>query len=488
MTISDADYTAWLSSTDAVRTILVEAVANVASVETTRYLSSKAYFDGVAARNYDPCIRGSSVKLVERLSLDGNSSMSFGDIEIENLDGSRDSWLNDVWSNRSVKIFIGDVRWARADFRTIFDGIAEGMDTSARDVLNIKLRDKMQRLNTPVSETKLGGTTKNKDELIPLTFGEVHNVTPLLADPATLQYQVHNGAIESIIEVRDNGVPVSFTPTVATGKFTLLAAPYGQITASVQGDKPVTWDKTVKKVIERIVKDFGHATNRFTASDLDSTNLTAFDTANPQSIGIYIRDRENVIEVCNALARSVGAQIVMSRQGQLQLIKIAVPPSGTPIGIGTDDIIQGTLQITELLPVQAAQKVGYCKNWTVQDKLETGIPADHKELFAQDWLTFTTSDSSVKTLYKIDAEPEQVDTLLLTEADAITEATRLLNLYKVQRKTLSFEGTPRLVELELGDPVTITHPRFGLSGGVTGMVIGLSIDWSSFKVSVEVLV
>ena len=45
-----------------------------------------------------------------------------------------------------------------------------------------------------------------------------------------------------------------------------------------------------------------------------------------------------------------------------------------------------------------------------------------------------------------------------------------------------------MVELTLGAPVTLTYPRFGLDFGKSGQVIGLSIDWSTLLVKVDVLV
>lgn len=482
------DFTAWLTDPTAIRCVIVEAVANVSGSDTTRYLSTKNYADTVAGRIYDPIVNAESVQLIERMSLDSSPSMSFGDIEIYNVDGSLDSWLTDIWVNKSITVLVGDVRWLRADFTTIFSGTIEDIDSRARDTLNIKVRDKLQRLNTPLTETTLGGTSVNKNELIPLCFGECFNVSPLLTNPATLEYKVHGAAIESIIEVRDNGVPVSKTVTVAQGKFTLSAQPFGQVTASVQGDKPSTWDKTVSKLVQRIVTGYGGVNKFVSGDDLDTVQLAAFDAANTQPVGIYISDRENTLSVCNRIAASVGAQLVMSRLGKLQLLKIELPASGTAFAIDANDIIENSLSISQKIPVKAAFKVNYDQNWTVQEGLQTGIPEEHKDMYALEWLSVTAQDSTVKTNYSLDSEPVPVDTLLLTESDATTEATRLLNLYKTPRFVVTFTGTARLVELTLGQRVTLTYPRFGLDSAKEGQVIGLSIDWSNLTVKCEVIV
>ena len=490
MAISDAQFTAWLSAGSAVRCILVEAIARVSGIETTRYMSTRAFFDSSANRLYEPIIVGNSVRIVERLSLDGESTLNFGDIEINNLDGLLDSWLDDIWTNRAVSAYIGDVTWDRSDFRPIFVGITEDIDSKDNTTLNIKIRDKLARLNTPVTEATLGGSTANKNELIPLCFGECHNVTPLLGDPATLDYRVHNGQIEAIIEMRSNGAPGTTTDTLTSGKFVPDVNPQGtKITVSVQGDKPGgNWLTTAKEIIERLVTDFGETNSQLSAGDLDSANLAVFDAANPQPMGVYLNRRENVKQLCDEIAASVGAQMVMSRAGQLQLHKIDLPPPGTPVEITTEDTINDTLKIIERVPVVAAVKIGYARNWSVQDSLDTGIPQEHKDLFAKEWLTTTSEDTTTKANYRLDAEPAQIDTFLLTESDASAEADRRLALFKTQRHIISFSAKPRLIELQLGDAVTMTHPRFGLSGGKTGMVVGMSVDWQNLLVDVEVFV
>jgi len=488
------NFTEWLEDPQAIRCVLVEAAISVGGVAVTRYLSSKNYADSVAGRVYDPIVSSDSINLVERMSVDGQPSMSFGDVELINLDGSIDSWLRDIWVNKNITILIGDVRWLREDFVTIFNGTIEDIDSRSSGTLNIKVRDKLQRLNTPISEARLGGVSANKNELIPLCFGECFNVTPLLSNPATLEYRVHTGsigasAIEGVIEVRDNGVPVSFAyvESLVKTRFTLSAQPFGQVTCSVQGvNDSSTWINTPSKIIKKIVKEYG-GVNKFVDADIDLTQLSTFDTANPQPVGVYVESRENTLTVCNQLASSVGAQLVMSRLGKLQLLKIELPPSGTPFAIGETDIIANSLNVTNKFPVQAAFKVNYVKNWTVQTGLLTGIPAEHKKMYASEYASVTAEDVAVKADYALDTEPVAVDTLLLKESDAIAEATRLLSIFRNPIVVVSFTGHARLAELTLGQAVTITYPRFGFDAGVTGQVVGLSIDYSNLTVNADVL-
>lgn len=243
----------WLEDPSAMRVILVVATVYdiAASQDINLYLSTGGYIttDGVAT--FLPII-AKRLTLTESLSKDGNSAgMTFGDIEVHNLNGEMDTYLDSaryIWSNKSIKIYYGDPGWTSTlsnlstEFLTIFDGITDDVDSRNLRSFNIKLRDKLERLNAPMSENKLGvyaasswGTAgqKNQDQMRPIIFGEVFNVTPLLIDPVTQEYMVTTGSAgqltgltgegdtcEKIIEIRDNGVPLYGTvsaPSILKG-------------------------------------------------------------------------------------------------------------------------------------------------------------------------------------------------------------------------------------------------------------------------------
>ena len=495
MALTDAQFKAWLRSPGAIRTVLVEVVARIVSTETTLYLSSRNYVTGSAdtpaSTAYQACIVG-GVSTTESLNLDGSPSMAWGDIEIGNTDGSLDGWLDYVWANRAVNVYCGDPTWPRADFRLVFSGVVDDIASRARDVLNLRLRDKLERLNVPVAEATLGGSTENKDRLIPITLGEVHNIEPLLVNPATLVYQYHDGATtaELLIEVRDNGAPITtYTSDLSAGTFTLTAAPVGQITCDVQGAKPGgTYRNDVGRLVQHLVQSYGPAATRFSAGDLDATQLASFVTACPQAVGVYLSERANVLAVCQELAASVGAQVVCTSTGLLRLIRLALPATGTPTAVTAADMDAGSLQISERPAVKATAKLGYARNFTPQGSgLATGLPAASASALGQEWLTVTSTDSTTATTYKLDAQPVQADTLLIDTTEATTEAARRRDLWKTQRAIYTATYQADLLLAELGDTWTITHARLGLSAGKTGLVVSIAREWLKGRCTVGVL-
>jgi hypothetical protein len=679
--MTDQQFTAWLKDDSAVRCLLVEVDVKTAGGSTvTRYLSNKGYVTGSsdtpANTLYASRIVG-GIKFTQSISIDGSVSLSFGDIELTNVDGGIDDWLDDFWSNRSIKIFVGDMSWSRADFRQVFSGITTGIDTRKRDRINIKLSDKLQRLNTPVSEAKIGGSGPNADNLIPLCFGECHNVSPVLIDATVNEYQVHNGPIEDIIEVRDNGVPVAFTKFLTIGKFRLTNTPVGVVTASVQGGvyntnlalysvafeatgwaraglnapattattppagvsaartitasstssvehyfqraftpiaagttycasiyvKPSanTWVRlnvfggsnwygvdvnlatgesasqvsgglglvvsagaalcdsgwyrvwvsgfpdtssttytmrvsaatglngtvfsaantttallvvagaqfeygsfpstyretgasvvnlyptTAAEIVKVLATTYG-SSNKFAVTDLDVASLLSFDSSNKQPLGVYLSDRSNVLDVCNRLTDSLGSRIIVSPDGLVSIVKLQLPATATGTTVTATDMLDRSLEITQMVNVVASVKVGYCKNWTVQDNLQTGIPSNHADLYGDEWLTVTRTDSTAAANYNLYTDPTMEETLLLTAADAITEANRRLAIFATQRKVMRYTGFYHLIQERVGSFQTIQHSRFGLASGKTGIITSVSMDWMSPKVEIEVLI
>lgn len=529
-----------------------------------------------------------------------------------------------------MKVFVGDVRWPRSDFRLVFDGITDSVGSTARNRINLKVGDKLLRLNSPVTEHKLGGSTSNADKLVPLCFGECHNVEPLLVDSSVNEFQVHDGPIESIIEVRDDGVPVAFTPFLSTGKFRLAAQPSGQVTASVQGSKTVvlrekvvngavvgtagwtgvgctlsnvggwlrltgdgttatpyagqvitgltigqeyqfayamrsvsgapaqlflrpnsytdttnqevpfgtytstsianvstafvatattmyiragitagspttgsveysaftcyatgsadSYSNNIALIIKCLATAYGLSSSRFLANELDATAFTAFATANTQPVGLYLNDRKNVIEAMNQLASSVGGRVLVTRAGLLSIVKLSLPQGSPGTSVTPKDMVLQSLSVSQMPLVQAGCMIGYCKNWTVQSNVAAGVALTSADLFKEEWLTITRTDTTTAADYLTFTEPVMQETLLLTNADAIAETNRRLAMYNVQRKVYRYAGMPWLMLESLGASQTLYNPRFGLAAGKTGQIVSLVTNWLDPHITVEILI
>lgn len=496
-----AEVKTWLNTPSHIRIILVKIEAvGVSGTPTTFYLSSKPFTttstDTPTSTAFDACLVG-GVSFNGELLEDGGANIGFGDIEIENTGGTRDAWLNYIWVNKKITIYIGDPQWTFADYYSIFTGLIS--DISVRDLnsLNLIIVDKSQKLNNPISETLMTtvqGSTAS-DVLVPLTFGECFNITPVVSNSVTSEYQVHNGAIEDIIEVRDNGLPVLFTKNLAQGKFTLTRALYGQLTCSVQGDKTTgTYYNNVPDLIKVLVKNYGPVANRLTDSDIDLTNFASYGftaETSTQPVGVYCTNRENLLDICNQLAQSIGCRITFNAGGLLQLIRYDVPsPTETNFTLITEqDIENNSISIASKVVVKATTKLAYCKNWTPQESgLAEGIVAEHLPIFSDEWLYQTNTNATTVTNYQLDTQPQQEDTLLISSAGAATEAARRTALRSTARYVYEAVCYPHMLFLNLGDFVKLQNPRYGLSAGKLGTVVRVDKDWIAGRITIGVLV
>ena len=486
--ITDAQFASWLEDNSAQRVTLFKVGVNVGGVDTTRYLSNRAYGGGDVATPYRAVVAG-GLKMVESVSLVADATFSAGAIELYNVGGELDSWLDDVWVNQAITAWVGDVRWPEADFRPIFVGVVEDIDgTKKPDRLNLLLADKLKRLDASVTDEKMGAGAPNPDTLRRKVLGEVHNLTPKVKN-AIGDYEFNAGDSERLIEVRTDGRPREVTVDLATGsfKFTTAVGP-GAVTCSVQGVKPAgVYSNRIAPLIKYLVTQCGKASSRFVDSDLDLAGLAAFDASHPQAVGLDVAERMNVIEACHQLAGSVGAQMLPSRGGLLRLVQIAFPSSAAT-EIRASRQVDRTIQLVAQTEVKASITLGYCRNHTPQPNLQTLLPDSHKELFANEWLTVTSSDPAVLAAYKLDAAPAQENTCLQVTAEAQAEADRRRDIFKVKRKTYQFEGTPGNMLLELGQPVKLFSNRYNLIAGKVGVVTYLAPDWDNFHVTVQVTI
>ena len=511
----------WLNNTSSRKCLLAEiTVKNISSgaaVLENLYMSTSGYLTTSSDVFFMPVISGGA-EFTESMSLDGSISISYGDLELLNPNGDLDKYLDSnkyIWVNGSINLYYGDPTWVslnlaevKVKFKQVFAGVISDVDSVNKGVLNVKLLDKLQRLNTPITEAKLGpsgnwgaNAQTNADSITPIVFGEVFNMEPMLIDPSLLKYQVNTGVTEGIIEVRDNGVPVELdTFDANTGILTLKYPPVGTVTCSVQGVRkyvgfpgntatlfPNTYLNNNIAIIGLIATQYGLASSALSLSDLDAQNLSAVASSIGRPIGVLVTDRENTLEVCNRLAASTRGQVFMTRSGLLQVLVIGTPTQDPVVEINSSYMILGTFNISNRSTVAAATKVGYAKNWTVQSGLVTAIPQQHKDNYATEWFSKTVTDTATKDTYKLTVDPVQIDTALIRVVDAEYEAILRNNFSNVKHTVYSFTGTSRLLSLKLGQQVTLKYNRFGLDNGKACQVVSLKPNWLRGTVDIEAM-
>lgn len=466
------------------------------SSTTTIYLSDRGYVSGPAetpANTYfDP-------RVIEALNferamfrstkLGGESIPSFGAIELANADGGLDAFAGYAWDDREVEVKVGEKGANLSQHFTIFKGQSKSVEFNDL-TLRVVIRDGQDKFTRTFPPNTYAGTGGNEGSAImegvakPICLGEVFNITPVLVDDTTATayvYQVHDGQIESIVAVYENGVATTgFTADLTNGRFTMTAAVTGNITCDVKGAKPSgSYKETAGEIIRFLATEYGGLTD---PDDIDTASFTALDTANSAPVGVYIPTRTNILEAMDMIANTVGAFYGFNRTGLFNVGRVVAPSGTADLELDSTNIIE-----LERLPTEIPTStviVKYKKNYTVFDEDALGSGAADPDFFQLEGASVQDTDASVAAIYP-NAQFLELDSAFAASSDAATEATRLLNLYKVQRDVYRIRCKAQPFTLKLGDIVKITFSRYSLNSGKLFAVVSLFEDAAVNEVELE---
>lgn len=568
--IDQATFLAWLGDEYSIKCLLVEvSYFDTSSLaEKTLYLSNIEYVtnptDTPANLPYLPVLSG---------GFDFSGALSFGDsisttfnwgtVKAYNENGEFDelihasSGFNYIFKNRRIKLFLGDTSWPREDFYQIFHGIVDdiSVETSTDVSLVFRFKDRLQLLNQPVNINTSTNAVRNlgelykdyhsgtsipeinsryqeKDTPLPVCYGECYNVTPVNVDwivaDDTLSgnwYMVHDGPIEGILAVRDNGItlnPSQYTINLASGTFSILTQTYGAVTCDVQGAKfankktftttsPYTittgsatpvYTSDMLNLILNIATKNGIIQNRLADSDFDvesianyilSTDYSNGAGANLVEVCYYGVSSDNIIDIFNQWAASLSSKVFFNTYGKLDIVMFKLPEdiAGDPaLTIGLSMIREKSLKVKDLMaPETTSVRLGYAINFSVANELAFMVSSPEKVSLQAQYLEAIVSISGTNTpYYNIPSTPSEVQgTLLIEEVRAYEEATRRAKLASRRSMLIELETTPESYALALGDKVRLQYYRFGLED-VLGVVVGKAdnIQLNTYKLTILV--
>jgi len=478
MSISDGDYLDWLQTQNVMRGVLVEYSSLNSGVLESGYAANCAFVsfpsDTPANIAYDDSIVGEiNFRRSASDSFDGGASVSRGEVTLLLNDDTQGLIYN--WFNlQPLNIFMGSPDWEKDDFRKIVSGVVKNKSIQQNNLILV-FRDESEIINTPFSRTAIsGGVADGKN--IPLCFGECFNVSPLLIDSATSKYQVHDGAIEAITQVRDNGVSVAFTANLTTGTFTLTSAAAGQITCDVKGSKPASGIVTGYKVkavdlVRLIISNYSN----FDESKIDDTAFTALDTLAPYNCGLYIQsDTFTILEAIDQLLKSIGAFWLITRLGEFSIGRISLPSSGDNF-LYRDEIENFGVTVKKVIDPKISVRLGYRKNWTEQKSgLAGAVTESNRLLYGAKYSISLSEDLSVLTNYPDAIASPEIETLLVEKTDCDDEADRRMGLASEARTVFEINALTASFSLNIGDSVDVFYDKYGMQDGESLVIVGIT--------------
>lgn len=500
---------------------LVEITAAIDAAGTTTVLrySSKdfttepsdtppnAYYD---ARVVNPA--SISRNMFSNGTTSGASRVGYGAVELTNVDGGLDYMLPYSFDGRSLVIKIGKEGAAFSTFATILSGTMEQAEFTFSKV-TILARDKLAILDKPLQTNLYAGNNtlpagvegvadiakKTK----PLLYGQVFNIQPVMVNSSKLIYQINDGAIASVSGVYDKGVALTFEADVATnallqatapaagyyrtclaeGFIRLGSTPTGLITCDATQGSAVG-NRTVAQILKAVALKGG-----ILEGDIVAGDVTALDTLNSSVVGVWLEGTETAIYIMDMIALSVGAYYGFNAAGLFKMGRFNIPSGAVNIEINSNNIISiehnRTNDTDKGIPAYRA-KINYQKNYTVQDfDLAGAVTVDKRNVLSQASLSVLAEDLAIKTQYNLAIELTR-DSLLTTQANAQTEAARVLALYKVSRDLYTVRLALDLTETlpDINDIANLKLNRFGLNSGKLFKIIGIESNYSTNRATI----
>ena len=415
--------------------------------------------------------------------------------------GEFDGWLAYNWSHRAVTVLMGRRGDAFGGFETVFTGVC-GELRYGRNNITVPVFDNARLLDKPVQETLYAGTGGNeggddlKDKPKPLCFGQCLNVSPVPVDLTNKVYQVHDGQIEAVDAVYDNGklltVTTDYTVDLTNGRFTLTSAANGLVTADVKGDKTGgVYVSSAATVMRRVATAYGGLAD---PGDLDTASFTALDVKTTAVIGLFTATTaRGVPSVLDDVADSIGGFWTFGRSGKLEVGRLDAPSGTAALDIGENDVAEGGVTREAFAVPVWRFRLEHRRAWTVQnaDVLDPAATDAFKDFAATEYRTSSVEDTDVKEDgagkdgHKGALNADPVPSLLVKTAAADTEAARRLALFKERREVFRVALKGVGFSLALGDEVTFTHSRFGLTAGKDLVVVGQEENASATAVELD---
>ena len=451
---------------------------------------------------YEPRI-SSALSVERRIGIAPEQSpriaRQIGAITFNNADGAFDN-ATTAWAvdGRAARVYFGPVAGSFDDFGLIAELLGTGWEIGLTRA-ELTVRDRRYSLDTPLQSTLYAGTgdaeggTDLEGKPRPLCYGKARNIPPVLVDATNLIYEFHSRQAQEIDAVYDQGLALTDSTTrvasfsalqgqaVSAGQFAgalttdgsyikLGSSPAGLITADVRGDATGGYVDTIDAICIRMLE---------TEGALDPTVINSGSwaglVATGGTMGIYLDQLEvpTTGEVIDALVQSVGGFWGAGRDGRIRAGRLTAPEDRAPIFFFQE------YDILELRPDRTPipryrQRVGYQRRFVTQVEDIAGAVTDARKGFlAEPYSVVSAADTSIRVRHLEALDPPPLVSYYDGESDAQTLANDLLALHKVDRQQVEIRVKRFGYLFDLGQVVSVTHGRLGLSGGKRFVITGI---------------
>lgn len=426
-----------------------------------------------------------------------------------------DRWSRMGWDGRDLTIRAGLPEFDYEDFGTVAAWTMAGIAIED-GVTRIVPRDRGEVLDRALQQNLYGGTGGADGHAglagapKPFGGGRIGNAEPVLLDQVEWTYQLHDGRIHSIGEVRDKGVALAFHADYATyaamvaasipggsygtclagGYLRLGSEPAGDVTVDFRGDaRGGIYVETCASLIRRIVTTRLGARSLHDPKALDAVAFARLEAAWPAPIGFYATASVTVREVLRQIERSFYGSIFHTRDGRLSVLRFERPAAAQfKIDSRKTEIRGAALAYTPPPPWRVL--AGYARNWHVQSQNDLAGQVESVEgaleRYTSEYRHAVAANDSVRSRNRLSPQLEW-PTLLAEQADAEALAAHIIGFSDPPIRRRKLTVLKSLLRLWVGDTIELRLAASGLSGGLKCVVADVSEDYASGRVEIEVV-
>ncbi len=271
----------------------------------------------------------------------------------------------------------------------------------------------------------------------------------------------------------------AWTPDYANGGFWLAGNPSGLITCDLNAGLKVYVSTDVMyspgDIIQQVLTS--RLTNTpFTIADIDTANFAAAKSllaGISVQVSYYLTEQTTFTELFDQLMLSVGGWWGFSREGLLQIGRLDLPVGGSPVyEYIPDDLALRSMKLQRRILPRAEIKLLASRNWTQQTVFAEDVSQDVRAVYSRPGIIYTGTATvldwrSDPTSHLNVSRPDVAETFLADGGAA--EALRRAALYQFVTGVWSFLTHQSAYLFEIGQELSIVHPKYTGNGVVVGI-------------------
>lgn len=460
-------------------------------------------WDGV--HNFKGCLKGIPKLRHKAQGVFGNSSLvSYGALVVATVSGlMADSaglltfaqlFQDYTFHNRPITIKGGGPGLPYDKWAVVLKGIINAPNRTRPDAsfpLN-SLGHELEETQIPPNEYEEGGAIPEATvgKAIPLCLGQCLNIQPVLISEAPYIYQFHDpafGPVQAVDTVRNKGkvITTGFTTDLNQGTISFASKPSNTITLDVRGRVSATLGGFVSyagQLIEDILRTFYGAA----ASDIDADAFSAYNSARPWPMGIYLTAKQDLKTVIDSILSGMLTIFTNTRAG-LWTIRPLFDTSGVPDWVVHERDIKRNSYRSRPNRNTPAWKVTIDgrRNWTTISDPDAAVSEADKAWLTESFQQRAAEDSDIQTLYPKALELGPHQTYLQETAHMEALAQEWLDLVGQERADDSFTTKFKGILPALGDLVQVQPDLLGSADPKLFRVLGSSEDHANLQITPE---